>query len=492
MTRSLVAVLRVAVLLAVSLGCATGLLHERAWLALETPHFQIASALSAKDTGQLARDLESFHGATEFLMGASGAMRSPRTSVYAYDGRGIVRPFAVRGSSGYFLPSLRGGVIVLRTGGGWRGDANPTLRHDFAHWLFRQRDGLARPLWYDEGFARLASTTEVKDGGAQLGVSHDVQLLRDEVWIPISRLVRMRDLEKVTNRDRRVFAAESWALVHYLYLAKERPIRGRARMRHYFDLIEASSKPESAFLDAFGTPTGELQSRLTTMIRGNVFGSMSIRSEMPWEGDSPPMRPLPQDEANTRLGWLSIVLGRPEQARAYFERAVALRPDSTHANLGLGAVDKLLARWEEAKPHFARALSTGADDPIVQLEVGGYYHARAGQSADASIRAELARLARSHYEKSLALDGGIAETHAVLGASYLLPGEDASEGLPPLLRAQQLLSASLEIELLIANLKVALGLTVEGRRRAVGVYSRTHSNDLAAAAQRVLEAVPDD
>ena len=169
--------------------------------------------------------------------------------------------------------------------------------------------------------------------------------------------------------------------------------------------------------------------------------------------------------------------------------AVDLRPDNTHANLGLGAVDKLFARWEEAKPHFANALGTGASDPIVQLEVGGYYHARAGQSADASIRAELAQLARGHYEKSLALDDSIAETHAVLGASYLLPGEDPNLGLQPLTRAQQLLPASLEIELLIANLKVALGLTVEGRRRAVGVYSRTHSNDLAAAAGTVLEAV---
>lgn len=76
------------------------------------------------------------------------------------------------------------------------------------------------------------------------------------------------------------------------------------------------------------------------------------------------------------------------------------------------------------------------------------------------------------------------------GATYPLPSEDPILGLEPLTRAQQLLPASLEIELLIANLKVAPGLTVEGRRRAVGVCSRTHSNDLAAAAGRPLEAVP--
>ena len=57
------------------------------------------------------------------------------------------------------------------------------------------------------------------------------------------------------------------------------------------------------------------------------------------------------------------------------------------------------------------------------------------------------------------------------------------------MRAQQLLPGSLEIELLLANLKVKLGLTVEGRDRALRVFSRTHSDDLASGAKGIMDAI---
>ena len=186
-----------ALLLAAVFGCATQPLHRRTWLEVDTPHFEILSALGAEKTAQLARDLESFHSALEFVMAASGDPDFARTRVYAYDGRSIIRPFDVRGASGFFLPSLRGGVIVLRTGGGWREDATLKLRHEFAHWLFRQREGLGRPLWFDEGFALLASTVAVREGRVDFGRprTDHIRILRDTLWIPTPQLVRIPSLE---------------------------------------------------------------------------------------------------------------------------------------------------------------------------------------------------------------------------------------------------------------------------------------------------------
>ena len=36
-------------------------------------------------------------------------------------------------------------------------------KHHLAHYFIRNRDGLATPLWYDEGFAHFLSTVEVME-----------------------------------------------------------------------------------------------------------------------------------------------------------------------------------------------------------------------------------------------------------------------------------------------------------------------------------------
>jgi tetratricopeptide (TPR) repeat protein len=484
------------VLIAVSVGCATKPLHRRDWLRVDTPHFEISSALDREATVELAGDLERFWSVTEYTVGTTVPAPSARTRVYAFDGRGFIRPFDVRGSSGYFLPSLRGGVMVLRTGGGWRGDSNQRLRHDYAHWIFRQLEGLQRPLWWDEGFALVASTIQVNGEGAEFGIPRAdyLNLLRDRIWISIDRLVRLRDLENLRRKERESFNAQSWALVHYLYLERQ-PKRTRAagqihaELDRYARLVADGTREDRALAPSFGAGADALQNQLAELVSSERFGALAVRVGSPWDADGPGIHALSPGEAASELGWLSIVLGRPEQARRYFEMAVVDTPESASAQLGLGAVDRLFARWEEAKPHYARALGIAEESPLVQLEVGGYYHTRAGHTADAVTRSQLLELARGHYARSIALDTSLAEPHAVLGATYLLDGEDATLGLEPLLRAQQLLPGSLEIELLLANLKVKLGLTVEGRDRALRVFSRTHSDDLASGAKGIMDAI---
>lgn len=470
-------------------ACASQPVHRQSWLELTTPHFEITSSLSAEETLQLATDLEGFRSVIAFMV--DSATSPPiRTRVIAYDGRGFVRPFDVRGEASFFLPSMRGGVIVLRTGSGWRGDATLRLRHEYGHYLFRQRVGLDRPLWFDEGFGQLTSTVIALDGGADVGTPPPrlVRLLHDRIWMKFSRIVGMRDLTQLPERHRNLFNAQSWLMVHRLLLGQGSVARDRSNVTRYFDRVANGHPSEASFQSAFGISTATLKSELADQIASDRYASAKIRTPAPWD-ESPQPSPLPQPEAVARLGWLSILMGRPEQARTYLETAVAEDPDSAHAHLGLGAVAKLHAQWEGAKPHYARAVELAADDAIVQLEVGGYYHARATRSRDPATLAELTKLARAHYTQSIRIDNTIPEAWAVLGATYLLPGEDVERAVEPLTHALELLPSSLEIQLLLANQRAAAGLTVEAKRLATSVFDRTHSNDLSTAALKLLERI---
>jgi tetratricopeptide (TPR) repeat protein len=483
--RSFAAVL---ISLTVSLACTTTALHDREWLVIRTPHFEIVSSLGDAATSELARDAERFHSAIEFVMGAPLPAPAVPTRIYAFDGRGFERPFDVRGVPGYFLPTLREAVIVLRTGDGWRLDATERLRHDYVHYLLRNSGGYDQPLWFDEGAAEFLSTIAVNGDRVDLGRLRDehVRLLRDQPWVPMIRILRATSLEEWGPRKRKLFQAEAWAFVHYLNFGLEEPGRGQAQLRRYLSEIANGEGIERAVRKAFGVDSSDLDRALQRFIRSDRFGSVALRIGNREPAGAPSLTPLARDQVVDRLGWLSISLGRAEQAKRYFDRAVAANPDNSRAHAGLGAADVLHQRWEPATSHFRLSLELAPDNVLNQLDVGAYYLARARGELDGEARARHAALARHHYARSAELDDSLPEAYAMYGATFLLDAEDAEQGLRPLERANQLLSSSAEVKLKLARLYSILGRTRQARRQALAVFSRTHSSALRAEAKLLM------
>ena len=137
--------------------------------------------------------------------------------------------------------------------------------------------------------------------------------------------------------------------------------------------------------------------------------------------------------------------------------------------------------------HFRRAVSASPDDPQVQLDFAEFYRERALATSDPDERHAFAETAREHYRRSLELEERIPETHAGLGATYLIAGEDPVLGLEPIQQARELLPASLEIALLEAELLVQLGSPESARRRANAVLARTRSEKTLRAARAIVQ-----
>jgi tetratricopeptide (TPR) repeat protein len=443
--------------LSVLLACATKPLHERDWVEVRTPHFEIVSALGEDATLELAQDAELFHTATEFVMGTPLRAPAVPTRIYAFDGRGFRRPFAVRGAPSSFLPSLRESVIVLRTGGGWQADTTQSLRHEYVHYLLRNHSGFDQPLWFDEGSADFLSTVKVEGDHGELGSFRrdHVGLLRDQPWVPLIRILKVEDLEGWESRKRAVFYAESWAFVHYLNFGLEGRGRGQKQLSRYFRRIADGASHERAVRMAFGVSPGALDRKLQRYVRGERFGAVALRFGHSEALEAPELRPLARDEVVTRR-----------------------------------AAEELRGRWDDAIPHFGRALGIAPDDALNQLDVGAYYHARARETGDAEARAQLAALARRHYARSRKLDDSLPEAYAMYGATFLLEGEETERGVKPLEHASQMLPSSLEIKLLLARLYSRLGRSMKARNLALAIYSRTHSEATRVEALEIAAATP--
>src|SRR5262249_5875969 len=141
-------------------GCVSTRLENRDWVRIQTAHYDVWSSLSTEDSMRLARDLEHFRAATEFISGQAIPATPLPTRVWACDDRGVGRPFSYRSQRSYLLTHQPGDVLVLRTGGGWEGDAWDELKLAYARRLLWNASPDALPPWLDEGLPQVASTLE--------------------------------------------------------------------------------------------------------------------------------------------------------------------------------------------------------------------------------------------------------------------------------------------------------------------------------------------
>lgn len=476
-----------ALALALGLGCATRPLDQQDWLVVATPHFEVVSALGKDATLELARDAERFHQAVEFVLGLPLEAPAVPTRIYAFDDRTIERPFAIRGESGYFLPTLRETLIVLRTGDGWRDDATKELRHEYVHYLLRSQSALAPPLWFEEGAAEFLSTVALRDDRMELGRfrADHLKALGDQTWIPLQSILDAKDLEDWPQGRRARFHAEAWLFVHYLNFGLEGEA-GRAGLAALLQRSAEAVPVAEAVREAFGTGVDELDKSVRSYSQHERFDSAVVRGT---ESAPVELRPLPKSEAMARLGRLSLALRRPERAEGWFAKSIAEDRQNAGAHAGLGIAAAQQEQWSEAVAQVDVALGLAPDDATSSLDAGGYYLTRALATRSAAERKELAEGARRHYARSSQLEAGLPEAYALYGATFLVPGEDPQEGLEALEHARQLLPASTEIELLLARVYSRIGRSTLARETLVAALARAHSPWRRAEAEQILGVI---
>jgi tetratricopeptide (TPR) repeat protein len=468
-------------------GCITTPLEDRSWALAQTSHYEIVSSLGEEATETLALEVERFRQAAEFALGRRIPAAPLRTRIYAFDGRSIERPFAMGSQSNYLLRRMRGDVIVLRGGGGWNDDAGIELQLHYARRLFRSAGSLGLPLWYDEGFAQLASTLQVHRDRADVGILREdhVRLLREKSWIDVRRILSARSLEGWSTPQRDMFEAESWALAHYLKLGGGLG-QSDPRLAHYLARLREGDSLTEAARQAFG---GQLNRAVPRHIREQEFDSVTIGIEpVPEPSDAKP-RALSRSEVLEELGNLSNALDRSAQAREYFEAAASAGGGAAHSAAGIGVALTHEEDWELAEKQLRRAANIAPNDPFVQLDLGNTLLARAGAASDSMERGRLIELARERYARSQALRNAIPETHSMLAVSYLIEGRDAARGIAHSDAALALLPASLEIRLVRARLMLMRGNLHAARIEAIEVLSRGRSRSTLDAARGLLTQI---
>jgi len=464
------------------------------FVEVETRHFVVTSSLESEETLALARSLEFFHAGVLALLGLPD--ESPEAvpaQVYFFDDRSLGRPFAVQNEAAFLIDAVEAPILVFRGGRDFAARATPELRQRYARRVLRDQARSERPLWYEEGVARLAgSMTETRTGvqvGRLIGAYQETLLdwRRDD----LADVLIESDVSDETAPQRARFAAACWAIAHTLEFERKPGDTERgtllAAYRRALDAAE-SVTPTQAF-EAIGLSREDLVRRVYDQME-KPRGAVRKLEARGFDPRKLSVVPLSRAEGRARLGELALRLGRPELAREYFERALASDAKSQRAQLGLAESFARLGDPDRAAALLAES-PVGPLAPVaVAIAAGDAERALAAASDEGSGRSAALEAARAAYARGLA--GDAPSARAQFGMALLsleVAGGDPAEAIRWIEAARATRRGSLALELERARAEARSGEERTAELRARNVVSRAQDHALTTGARALLESL---
>jgi len=418
------------------------------------------------------------------MLAAESTSGPPDTTVMVFRDRRAYVPFQPiydgkpQPVAGYFASGPMNYITLLAAA---EGDSQSVVHHEYVHLAMNRAVG-QMPAWISEGLAEFYSTFDVTDGGktAQLG-----GMLQRHLWTLQQTLLPLATLAAVDHgspyyneRDKSsVFYAQSWALVHYLQLGKER--KYAARFAPFLSAI-ADGVP---FARACATVLGVTPELLEEELRNYVFAPVLYRAAIALPDrisrlERTPPSVVPDAEVHALLGDLLHRLdGRPA-AREHLEHALAI-----DANLALALA--ALARLEADAQQPARARDLALRTPGAPSFVSEYYRAEALEQVAVNPEADAVEIVAA-LRSAVALHPAFAPALASLASRLAGTIAGRDEALTLVAKAIAVAPAREDYVLQQARLYLLKGETKTARTRLGPLLARGSTPQIKAAARELM------
>jgi hypothetical protein len=336
---------------------------EQRWLRGTSPHFEMLSLSSEKDSRNMLRELELFReNVLAVFSGRSG--REPRVVVYLFPSEKTFRPYLPlyqgkpKQVAGYFINGEDEVVIAFTTENEASDfeDATETIFHEYVHLLLHTR-GLHPPAWLDEGLADVFSTFRVEGKTVTYGRPKElyVALLQNTALMPLQELLHVTHDSADYNEEMRatMFYAQSWAFTHYLLCGTERS--NSAKLSRYIDVLNApDANAHVAFQEIFGTDFSKLEHGLRSYLEGGSYYQRHATIK-PIDDSLLQVHPATEFERDLALCSLRYRVHRAGDSKLRLLQLAEQQPESPrpHELLGLIARDdhedrSAVDRWQKA------------------------------------------------------------------------------------------------------------------------------------------------
>ena len=368
------------------------------WRMMKTPNFVLLGDASERQMEEVGESLEGLHSFLSQM--SSGAVEAPvPTFVYVFKNKRSFDPYRLLQPNGEPLDitgffSRRQHANYLAIDGSSRDAMIGVTLHEYVHFFVSYRL-LGIPVWFNEGLAEFYSTFESVRDYVNIGkiIPGHLAWLKQNTMIPLLDLFAVsHDSPEYNESDRRgVFYAQSWALVHYLFLERE---NGREQLIEFLKL-QSTMPREDAFKQAFGSTPKELFRKLRKYVRSSRFTYRRTDFSIEKQRQAFRFSDIADAQALARLGELLAVQDREEEARRHLQAALDIDREEARAFVGLGLLERRAeGDVSAAVDHFTAARRLAPEDrSIIFLQAEA--RARRGDPGT-SLRRDLVKVVNAN------------------------------------------------------------------------------------------------
>lgn len=349
------------------LACCMPASAEQRWIKVTSSNFELftpAGERRARDAVLYFEQVRSF-----FLKATGGkASAKGRVRIIAFDSEKAFRPYRLNeGVTAHAGGGRDRDEIVMRS---ISQEDYPVAVHEYAHILLKPYRKL--PVWLNEGLAEVYST--LRPIGRNIRVGE----------IPAGRMTalhqapKLLELDKLFAVDREsswynqkdkmpLFYAESWALVHMLFLGD----KYHAKFRDFLQEIAAENPEADALPRAFGTPLAEIWKDLLEYTRRVAYNAGLFPVTLEKSAETPEVRPATAFETGLALAGILADIGKKDEARQAYTKLAQENPDRPEVPEALGYMAWSSEDLEQTRAQFAKAVELGSTNPRLYYEYAG-------------------------------------------------------------------------------------------------------------------------
>lgn len=481
--------------------------RKEAWVEVRSPHFV---AYSDAGEAEARRTLEGFEGIrsvfSAVLPGIKVDLHKPVVVIVAANEASMRRfvpdQFAGKDpkrSSGLYMRGRERDLAIVRLDVGHQEDQPfAVVFHEYTHAIVHNNfSGL--PTWLDEGIAEFYGSTEIRSKRVYLGripFRHLDTLRRGRMPLKAILQVNHDSPEYMEGSKAGLFYAQSWAMVHYLFLDEE--ARKAGTLAAYLRALSSKPDPMAAAQEGFGD-LARFEGRIAQYVSRPSLSFLDMALQVTLSDRDFRVRPVGEAEALVLRAEVLARSGKEEEAALLLDQARALDPRSPHlqAALGLAAVRK--GDWASAEGALRGALAAGSSDfrvPLKLAELG----LQATLAAPASPETVLGWL-----EEARRLEPDFPGIHMALCMAHSKDPKDAEKAILAGREAVRLAPSDVAVRLNFGSVLMTLGREADAEevgdqaarmaaepweRQAVASYRAQLASFLAyrAAVARAAEA----
>jgi len=470
--------------------------RKESWVEVRSPHFV---AYSDAGEAEARRTLEGFEGIrsvfSKVLPGIKVDLHKPVVVIVAENEASMRRfvpdQFAGKDpkrSSGLYMRGRERDLAIVRLDAGHQEDQPfAVVFHEYTHAIVHNNFS-ALPTWLDEGIAEFYGSTEIRSKRVYLGriPLHHLDILR-RGRMPLKALLQVNhdSPEYMEGSKANQFYAQSWAMVHYLFMDEE--ARKGDTLAAYLRALSRQPDPLAAAQDGFGD-LAKFEGRVAQYVSRPSLTFFDMALQVTSSDKDFRVRPVSEAEALVIRAEVLAQTRKDEEAGLLLDQARALDPRSPHVQAALGLTALRKGDWSGAERALRSAQAAGSTDFRVPLHLAELALQRA---LDPPVSPEVIL---GWLEEARRLEPDFPGTHMALCRFHSKDPREAEKAIQAGMAAIKLAPSDISMRLNFGGVLMALGRETEAKdigdqvaRMAGEAWERQASASYQAQLARFLE-----